>query len=244
MRLDADLIRRDLASSRQEAHDLILAGRVLVNGAPTDKASRQVDPSDNVVVSGEPPQFVSRGGEKLQAALDHFKVRVEGQSVLDAGASTGGFTDCVLQHGAAHVLALDVGHGQLHPRIRSDPRVTVLERTNIRSFVSEMKFDLVVADLSFISLTVVVPALMSACRLGGQIVVLIKPQFEAGRREVSRGKGIISDPIVHAEACRSVSAAFAAAGADVLGVIASPLMGGQGNKEFLLHAVVRERLPL
>lgn len=243
-RLDLDLVRRQLVSSRQEALDVILAGRVLVNGAPADKASRQVDPGDNVLVSGEPARFVSRGGEKLQAALVHFGVRVEGLFVLDAGASTGGFTDCLLQNGAQHVLALDVGHGQLHPRIRADPRVTVLERTNIRHFRVQNNVDLVVADLSFISLTVVAPALIGACRPGGQIVVLVKPQFEAGRQEVSRGKGIITDPQIHDQVCRSVSAAFETAGAEVLGIMASPIIGGQGNKEFLLHAVVRERLPL
>lgn len=243
-RLDAELVRRHLASSRQEALDLIGAGRVLVNGAPADKASRQVDVSDNVLVSGEPARFVSRGGDKLQAALEHFAVEVSGVTALDVGASTGGFTDCLLQNGAARVVALDVGHGQLHPRIRSDPRVTVIERTNIRSYAGGGAFDLVVADVSFISLTVIVPVLISACRPGGQIVVLIKPQFEAGRREVSRGKGIITDPAVHEEACQSVSAAFVAAGAEVSGIIPSPLIGGHGNKEFLLHAVVRERLPI
>lgn len=243
-RLDLDLVRRQLVSSRQEALDVILAGRVLVNGAPADKASRQVDPGDNVLVSGEPARFVSRGGEKLQAALDHFGVPVEGLSVLDAGASTGGFTDCLLQNGAHHVLALDVGHGQLHPRIRSDSRVTVLERTNIRHFQVEQSFDLVVADLSFISLTVVTSALIGACRPGGHIVVLVKPQFEAGRQEVSRGKGIVTDSRIHDQVCRAVSEAFEAGGASVLGLISSPIVGGQGNKEFLLHAVVRERLPL
>lgn len=252
LRLDADLVRRQLASSRQEAQDLIVARRVLVNGALAEKAARQVDPGDNVLVSGEPPRFVSRGGDKLQAALAHFGLSVQDLSALDAGASTGGFTDCLLQNGARRVLALDVGHGQLHPRIRSDPRVTVVERTNIRHFdlahrevqeaFDRAPFDVVVADLSFISLTVVAGALTAACRPGGNIIVLVKPQFEAGRSEVSRGKGVITDPEVHEEVCRRVSAAFEAEGAAVSGIISSPLLGGHGNKEFLLHAVVRERL--
>ena len=258
LRLDADLVRRHLASSRQEAQDLIEARRVLVNGSLAEKASRQIDPGDNVLVSGEPPRFVSRGGEKLQAALTAFEVPVQGLSVLDAGASTGGFTDCLLQNGARGVVALDVGHGQLHPRIRSDPRVTVMERINIRHFDigttvrpdrdapkpnDAEPFDVVVADLSFISLTVVAGALTAACRPGGHIIVLIKPQFEAGRREVSRGKGVITDPEIHEVVCRTVAEAFEAEGAEVLGIIPSPLIGGHGNKEFLLHAVVRERLP-
>ena len=261
MRLDADLVRRQLANSRQEALDFILAGRVLVNGAPADKPSRQVDPADNVLVSGEPSRFVGRGGEKLQAALEHFDLSVQGLTVLDAGASTGGFTDCLLQNGARHVLALDVGHGQLHPRIRADDRVTVIERMNIRHFdrpefvansgrneelqlsdAAEGGFDLVVADLSFISLTVVAPVLVAASRVGGNMVVLIKPQFEAGRQEVSRAKGVITDPKVHEQACEQVTQAFKAAGAEIQGIMVSPIVGGQGNKEFLLHAVVRERL--
>ena len=272
-RLDAELVRRHLAGSRQEALDLISAGRVLVNGAPAEKGSRQVDLGDNVLVSGEPPRFVSRGGEKLQAALDHFEINVDGLLALDAGASTGGFTDCLLQSGIQHVLAVDVGHGQIHPRIRSDSRVTVVERLNIRHFEYEKffqeqaphltgadsgsessnwrktvsrndGFDVVVADLSFISLTVVATALTAACRPEGHIVVLVKPQFEAGRREVSRGRGVITDPLVHEQACQTVADAFGAAGAAVQGLMTSPVIGGQGNKEFLLHAVLRERLQI
>ncbi|MFM8380412.1 MAG: TlyA family RNA methyltransferase, partial [Actinomycetota bacterium] len=184
LRLDRDLVRRNLADSREDAQELISSGRVLVNGAPADKASRQVDPSDNLLITGEPARFVSRGGDKLQAALDHFGIDVSGRTALDVGASTGGFTDCLLQNGARHVVALDVGHGQLHPRVRSDERVTVIEGTNIRSYdptrIGE-DVDLVVADLSFISLTVVVPVLIAACKSGGDLIVLVKPQFEVGR---------------------------------------------------------------
>ena len=244
-RLDAELVRRALASSRAEATELISSGRVLVNGAVADKASRQVDPADNVLVSGPPARFVSRGGEKLDAILESRGINVVGFRVLDAGASTGGFTDCLLQRGAAHVVALDVGHGQLHPRIRDDDRVTVIERFNIREVTPDDiggPVDMVVADLSFISLTLAVAPMVSVVREGGQLVLLVKPQFEVGRREVSKGRGVITDPGLHDEACRSVADACEAAGATVLDVIASPITGAEGNKEFLLHAVVRARM--
>ncbi|MFM7871189.1 MAG: TlyA family RNA methyltransferase, partial [Actinomycetota bacterium] len=212
-----------------------------------DKASRQVDPSDNLLITGEPARFVSRGGDKLQAALDHFGIDVSGRTALDVGASTGGFTDCLLQNGARHVVALDVGHGQLHPRVRSDERVTVIEGTNIRSYdptrIGE-DVDLVVADLSFISLTVVVPVLIAACKSGGDLIVLVKPQFEVGRREASRGKGVITDPRLHEESCRRVADALVEHGAVVKGSMSSPILGGRGNREFLLWATVRGRLPV
>ena len=244
-RLDADLVRRALASSRTEATELISSGRVLVNGAVAEKASRQVDPADNVLVSGPPARFVSRGGEKLDAILGLRGIDVTGLRILDAGASTGGFTDCLLQRGAAHVVALDVGHGQLHPRIRADERVTVIERFNIREVSPDAvggMVDMVVADLSFISLTLTVAPMVSVVREGGQVVLLVKPQFEVGRREVSRGRGVITDPGLHDEACRSVTHACEAAGARVLDVIPSPITGAEGNKEFLLHATVRARM--
>ncbi|MFM7126565.1 MAG: TlyA family RNA methyltransferase [Actinomycetota bacterium] len=247
LRLDRDLVRRHLADSREDAQELISSGRVLVNGAPADKASRQVDPSDNLLITGEPARFVSRGGDKLQAALDHFGIDVSGRTALDVGASTGGFTDCLLQNGARHVVALDVGHGQLHPRVRSDERVTVIEGTNIRSYdptrIGE-DVDLVVADLSFISLTVVVPVLIAACKSGGDLIVLVKPQFEVGRREASRGKGVITDPRLHEESCRRVADALVEHGAVVQGSMSSPILGGRGNREFLLWATVRGRLPV
>ena len=244
-RLDADLVRRRLVSSRTEAQEMIELGRVLVNGAMADKASRLVDPADAVVIEGPPPRFVSRGGEKLAAALEAFHIDVSGRRVLDAGASTGGFTDCLLQHGASHVVALDVGHGQLHPRIRHDDRVTVIERFNVRDVTPDAiggVVDMVVADLSFISLTLVVHALLGVCREGADVVVLVKPQFEAGRRDVARGRGIIADPDLQERAVRDVAAAFEAAGAAVRGVIDSPIRGAEGNKEFLVSAVAHGRL--
>jgi 23S rRNA (cytidine1920-2'-O)/16S rRNA (cytidine1409-2'-O)-methyltransferase len=244
-RLDTELVRRGLVASRSEASSLIDEHRVLVNGAIADKSSRLVDPGDAVVVSGPPARFVSRGGEKLDHALNSFAIDVVDRVVLDAGASTGGFTDCLLQRGARRVIALDVGHGQLHPKIRHDDRVDVIERVNVRDIEPEQfggRVDLLVADLSFISLTVVAPSLVGMARDGADLVVLVKPQFEVGRREASRGQGVVTDPALHRQACDAVSAAFEEAGADVLGLVESPITGGEGNKEFLLHARVRARL--
>ncbi len=230
-----------MVESRREAHDLVEAGRVLVGGAPALKLARLVGDDEPIVIVGPPKKYVSRGGEKLEGALDAFNIDVSGLTVIDVGASTGGFTDCVLQRGAAHVVALDVGHGQLHPSLRDHPHVTVIERTNIRhADLAELgaPFDLVVADLSFISLTVVVEPLITAAGPGGQMVLLIKPQFEAGKADVSKGKGIITDPDLHERACADVAAALAACGAQVIGRIESPIKGGQGNVEFLVHVRV------
>jgi 23S rRNA (cytidine1920-2'-O)/16S rRNA (cytidine1409-2'-O)-methyltransferase len=240
-RLDAELLRRSLVQSRTQAVEAIAAQRVLVNGAIADKASRQVDPSDAIVIEGAPPRFVSRGGEKLDAALEAMQVDVTALRVLDSGASTGGFTDCVLQRGAASVVALDVGHGQLHPRIRHDPRVTVIERYNVRDLQPEDiggLVDVVVADLSFISLTRVIPALVRACKPSASMVLLVKPQFEAGRQEVSKVKGIITDPVVHDRVKAEVAHALVDNGCTVRGWIDSPLTGADGNREFLVHATV------
>jgi len=238
-RLDAELVRRRLASSRRDAVALIEAGRVLVDGAPADKPARLVSAAEAVLVQGEPPRYVSRGGEKLAAALDAFEVSVLDRRVLDAGASTGGFSDCVLQRGATAVVSLDVGHGQLHEKVRADPRVTAIERYNVRNLdVDDIggQVDVVVADLSFISLTVVLPALLRACRPAADLVLLVKPQFEAGRLEVSKGRGVITDPAVHERVRSTVDEALRNLGADVRGWITSPLRGADGNKEFLVHA--------
>ncbi len=218
---------------------------MLVNGALADKPSRLVAAGDAVVVGGEPPRFVSRGGEKLAAALDAFDVAVAGRTALDVGASTGGFTDCLLQRGAAAVVALDVGHGQLHPRIRHDPRVHVVERTNVRRLgrdrVLELTggapVELVVVDVSFISLTRVVPVLVDVAAPGADMVLLVKPQFEAGRAEVARGRGVITDPAVHDRVREEVGACLLAHGAAVRGWCPSPITGAEGNREFLVHAV-------
>jgi 23S rRNA (cytidine1920-2'-O)/16S rRNA (cytidine1409-2'-O)-methyltransferase len=239
-RLDAELVRRGLAASRTDAQATVAAGRVLVNGARADKAARLVAPADAVVLEGPPPRYVGRGGEKLDAALNGFDIDVDALVALDVGASTGGFTDCLLQRGARRVVALDVGHGQLHPRIRDDPRVVVLERTNIRDTTPDAiggLVDVVVVDVSFISLTVIIPVLVALCQPGSSMVLLVKPQFEAGRAEVARGRGVITDPAIHARVRDEVGAALDAARCRVVGWMDSPLKGGEGNRELLVHAV-------
>ena len=236
------MVRRRLVLSRAEAAHAIEAKRVLVNGSVADKPARLVDPADAVVLQGPPSRFVSRGGDKLDAALDAFGVDVNGRRVLDAGASTGGFTDCLLRRGAAHVVALDVGHGQLHPRIRGDHRVTVLERFHVRDLTVAAiggAVDLVVADLSFISIIRALPPLISVGQPHVELVLLVKPQFEAGKAEVDRGSGVIRDPAIHQRVCDEVSMALVERGCDVLGWIDSPITGAQGNREFLVHASLR-----
>ena len=210
-----------------------------VGGALATKPARLVAAGEPVELLGDPPRFVSRGGEKLDAALEQFALDVAGLRALDAGSSTGGFTDCLLQRGAAHVVAVDVGRGQLHPRIRGDERVTVRERTDIRQLdLDEVggPVDLVVGDLSFISLRTVVEPLLAAVRPGGDLVLLVKPQFEVGRAEASRGKGVIRDPELHAAALADVRGALTDRGAVIMGEMTSPLKGGSGNVEFLVHA--------
>ena len=243
-RLDAELLRRELAPSRSVAQQLIDADRVLVNGAVASKASRQVSPSDAVVVQGPPARFVGRGADKLEHALDQFAIDVTGLRLLDAGASTGGFTDSVLQRGAAHVVAVDVGHGQLHERLRADARVTNLERQNVRAVTPDVVgglVDGVVGDLSFISLRLVIDALVGVVRPGGFLVLLVKPQFEAGRQEVSRGRGIVTDPEIHARVRVEIDHALVDAGCQVVAWTTSPITGADGNIEFLVHAVTPDR---
>ncbi|HSL73501.1 MAG TPA: TlyA family RNA methyltransferase [Ilumatobacteraceae bacterium] len=238
-RLDAELVRRQLTASRTEAQQLIADNRVLVNGSIADKAARQVAPGDALVVEGPPPRFVGRGGAKLDHALTTFGVDVRDRRGLDVGASTGGFTDCLLQRGAAHVVALDVGHGQLHERLRADPRVTNLERTNIRHADLDTiggPVDVVVGDVSFISLTLVIPTLIRLCQPGSPMVLLVKPQFEAGRQEVDRARGVITDPIVHERVRSEITDALERARCTVRGWTTSPITGADGNVEFLVHA--------
>jgi 23S rRNA (cytidine1920-2'-O)/16S rRNA (cytidine1409-2'-O)-methyltransferase len=239
-------VRRGLADTRQEAQVAIAAGSVLVAGAPADKPARLVAPDEALVVVGPPSPYVSRGGLKLEAALTNFDVPTAGRRALDAGASTGGFTDCLLQRGVAHVYAVDVGHGQLDPSLRDDARVTVLERTNVRTLTADVlrsadpDFEpcpLVVADLSFISLRSVVPALCGPVAAdGADLVLLVKPQFEVGRAAVSRGKGVVRDPALWQAALESVTSALLGAGTGIMGAMPSPLTGAAGNVEFLLHA--------
>ena len=230
-----------MADSRPQAVELIARGVVLVSGSIADKPARLVSPAEPIELLGDRPRFVSRGGDKLRAALDRFALDPSGRRALDAGASTGGFTDCLLQAGADHVVAVDVGHGQLHPRLRDHPRVTALERLDIRNVTLDtlggVPVDLVVADLSFISATRAVPVLVGPLAApGSPLVVLEKPQFEAGRVEASRGRGVIRDPDVHRRTLGEVATALDAAGADIMGAMPSPITGHSGNVEFLLHA--------
>ena len=239
-RLDTELVRRGLVPTRSQALAEIDAGRVTVGGAPAAKAATLVAAGQPIEVLGPPPRFVGRGGDKLDAALDRFGVDVGGRRGLDAGASTGGFTDCLLQRGAAEVVAVDVGHGQLHERLRDDPRVTVRERTDIRTLGPGDvggPIDVVVVDVSFISLRTVLPALLALASPGAALVALVKPQFEAGRREASRGRGVVRDPEVWRRVLDDVATAAQSRGAAMMEVMVSPLTGARGNVEFLLHLV-------
>ncbi len=232
-----------MAPSRDRACEEIAAGRVRVSGVPADKPARLVSPADPVELVGPSPRFVGRGGEKLDAALERFDVPVAGRRALDAGASTGGFTDCLLQRGASAVVAVDVGYGQLDLGLRQDPRVRVFERTNVRNLTLDdlggEPVPLMVADLSFISLRTVAPALLDLAAAGADLVLLVKPQFEAGRAEASRGRGVIRDPEVWQHVLEQVVGTYGQGGADLRGLMASPLLGAEGNAEFLAHFVVR-----
>lgn len=211
---------------------------VRVGGLPARSPDRQVGPDEPLAVADGGPRFVSRGGEKLDAALERFRPPVAGARILDAGASTGGFTDCLLQRGAAEVVAVDVGHGQLHWRLRTEPRVRVHERTNIRSLSPDViggPVDGVVADLSFISLRTVAAPLAACARPDAWFVLLVKPQFEAGRERVGRG-GVVRDPTTRRAVLDAVAEAFDAVGVTVLDALASPLPGPAGNREVFLHA--------
>ena len=243
-------MRRGAVATRTLAQEAISQGLVTVDGAPAFKASTQVRPDQALHVAAPPRAYVSRGGDKLAHALEVFGVDPQGRHALDAGVSTGGFTDCLLQRGAVRVLAYDVGYGQLHESLRTDPRVVLAERTNVRDLgvadIPAPRPDLLVADLSFISLAMVLPGLLALLAADAEAVVLVKPQFEADRGDVGDG-GIVRDPAVWRRALERVAAAGAAAGAGAraaagggggwatVGATASPLLGGKGNVEFLLH---------
>jgi 23S rRNA (cytidine1920-2'-O)/16S rRNA (cytidine1409-2'-O)-methyltransferase len=237
VRLDRELVRRGLAPSREAASDAIRAGRVLVAGAVAAKPSTLVSAADPVAVAGPARRWASRGGDKLAPVLERLRVEVAGRRCLDAGASTGGFTDVLLAAGAAEVVAVDVGYGQLDLRLRQDPRVVVLDRTNVRTLDPGQlggRVELTVADLSFISLRLVLPALAGATRPDGDLLLLVKPQFEAGREAVGRG-GVVRDPAARAAAVRAVADTGAALGLGVAGICPSPLPGPAGNLELFLH---------
>jgi 23S rRNA (cytidine1920-2'-O)/16S rRNA (cytidine1409-2'-O)-methyltransferase len=237
-RLDAELVRRGLVSSREEAREAVDAGLVLVAGAPATKPATMVRADEPLALSGSPRRYASRGGEKLHAALDRFAIEAVDRDCLDAGASTGGFTDCLLHAGARRVIAVDVGYGQLAWDLRNDDRVTVMERTNVRDLTpTDLPFapDLIVADLSFISLTRVAAPLARLCADAATFVALVKPQFEAGPEDVGRG-GVVRDPAVWRRVLGEVADAFSATGIGPQAVMASPLRGPAGNVEFLLSA--------
>jgi len=248
-RLDKLLLQRGLAPSRERAQALILAGRVLVNEQKVEKAGASVEENASIRILGDDLPFVSRGGLKLARALEHWRVDARGKVCLDVGASTGGFTDCLLQNGAARVIAVDTGYGQMDAGLRSDPRVRLLEKTNARYLTADQLWhgqeavepvSLVVVDVSFISATLVLPAVIRCVRAsqppeGFELVVLVKPQFEAGRRQVGKG-GIVRDPEARQLAVARVTEAVQALGGLSVEVIESPILGAEGNQEFLLHA--------
>ncbi len=235
VRIDKLLVEREFASSRERAQSLIMAGVVLVGDVPATKPGQLVPPDADIRLKGEDYPYVSRGGVKLAHALNEFDIDVEGYECLDVGASTGGFTDCLLKHGARKVFAVDVGYGQLAWKLQKDPRVVVIERQNIRTIHPEklpQSLDLVVIDVSFISLELVFPSIIPFLKPGGAIVALVKPQFEVGRELVGKG-GIVKDPAAHRLALNKVIEAAASHGLTHVGTVTSPIEGAKGNKEFL-----------
>ena len=236
-RLDRELVRRGLCAELADAGALIASGRVLVGGAPTREPARQVAPSDAITVQADSARFVSRGGEKLDGAMEAFGVDVRGLRALDAGASTGGFTDCLLQRGAREVVAADVGHGLLAWKLQQDPRVTVMDRTNVRFLDAAAiggPVDVIVADLSFIGLRTVAPALVRCACPDATFVLLVKPQFEAPRDDVGAG-GIVRDPAVRQAVLQRVVDDLAEAGLLVSGIVRSSITGTTGNIEYLVR---------
>jgi 23S rRNA (cytidine1920-2'-O)/16S rRNA (cytidine1409-2'-O)-methyltransferase len=246
VRLDKLLVDRGLAASRERAHALILAGKVLVEDQKVEKAGAQVSAECVIRLLGEDLKYVSRGGLKLERALDHWKIAVDGKTCLDVGASTGGFTDCLLQRGAQQVIAVDTGYGQMDFRLRQDARVRLLEKTNARYLTRDAvnaSVEFIAMDVSFISATLVLPAVIAAAfpespddRRGRQIVVLVKPQFEAGREFVGKG-GIVREEATQLATVEKVKAAVKSLGAAQTDTIDSPILGAEGNREFLLYAV-------
>jgi 23S rRNA (cytidine1920-2'-O)/16S rRNA (cytidine1409-2'-O)-methyltransferase len=235
-RLDLAVLNRGLAVSRQRARALIMSGKILVNRKLIDKPGVPVADQDEILLKGDDHPFVSRGGLKLEAALRASEVVVADKVCLDVGASTGGFTDCLLQHGAHKVYAVDVGYGQLAWKLRQDPRVAVLERTNVRHLPFETvgePVDLITIDVSFISLRIVVPAVLQFMKANAAVLALIKPQFEVGKGQVGKG-GVVRDPRLHQQVLDELTAFFIGIPLSVTGVIDSPILGPKGNKEFFI----------
>src|SRR5215472_5605105 len=247
MRLDTLLVERGLAPSRARALALVLAGKVLVNGQKAEKSGASIDVQSEILLLGEGLQYVSRGGLKLERALDHWRIDVQGRVCMDVGTSTGGFTDCLLQRGAARVIAVDTGHGQIAFGLRQDPRVRLLEKTNARYLTRHQvgeTVSLISMDVSFISATLILPAVLAAGfpddRKGCELVVLVKPQFEVGRAKVGKG-GIVRDVDAQQQAVEKVRAAVIGLGASETHVVESPILGAAGNRELLLYARFGER---
>ncbi|NIM92529.1 MAG: TlyA family rRNA (cytidine-2'-O)-methyltransferase [Anaerolineales bacterium] len=235
-RIDTLMVRRSLAESRSAAQRLIMAGQVRADGQVVFKPAQRVESSAEITVD-EGPLYVSRGGEKLEAAILAFEIMVQDSICADVGASTGGFTDCLLQHGAERVYAIDVGHGQLHWRLRNDPRIVLMERTNARHLESlQEPIDLVTIDVSFISLLLIFPAISQWLKSDGEVIALVKPQFEAGKEDVGKG-GVVRDVDVHRQVLSDVVKGAEQSGLFIAGLVRSPLMGPKGNIEFLLWLV-------
>lgn len=236
VRVDRLLVERDLVESREQAQRLILAGAIEIEGQRIEKPGTRIPITSEIRVTTSGQKYVSRGGLKLEAALEHFSIAVTGKVVADVGSSTGGFTDCLLQHGAARVYAIDVGYGQLHWRLRRDSRVICMERCNARYLTSDSlpeKVDLATIDVSFISLAKILPAVSRICRDGATALCLVKPQFEAGRRDVPKG-GVVKNPGVHRAVLERVMAAAREDGFLVQGAMACPIRGTEGNREYFL----------
>jgi 23S rRNA (cytidine1920-2'-O)/16S rRNA (cytidine1409-2'-O)-methyltransferase len=244
-RLDVLLVEQGFFETRQKAQAVIMAGQVFVNGQRVDKAGSSLSSDVEIMVKGQPLPFVSRGGLKLEKALDCFHIDLTGAIAIDAGASTGGFTDCMLKRGAVRVYAVDVGYGQLAWSLRSDPRVVSMERTNVRHLTKEQipePLDFATVDVSFISLKLILPALRPLLREEGQMVCLVKPQFEAGRGNIGK-KGVVRDPAVHLEVLEQFLCHAGESGLFVKDITYSPVRGPEGNIEYLGHLVVRQQAP-
>ena len=236
VRLDLLLIEKGLVSSHQRGRALIMAGKVIVNDQRIDKPGVLVSEDDNIVLKEADIPYVSRGGLKLEEALKSFKIKVDGLVCLDVGTSTGGFTDCLLQHGATCIFAVDVGYGQIDWKLRQDPRVVIIERTNIRNISSDtlpQLVDLVTIDVSFISLKIVVPSVIKFLKQNSRIIALIKPQFEVGKGKVGKG-GVVRDSALHNEVIKDLTEFFTKTGLKCESVIPSPILGFKGNKEFFI----------
>jgi 23S rRNA (cytidine1920-2'-O)/16S rRNA (cytidine1409-2'-O)-methyltransferase len=236
-RIDRVLVKRGLVQSRERAQSLIMEGKIRVEGRVVDKPGTAVEEEASVEILGEDLPYVSRGGLKLEGALAAFSIDPSGMTVMDVGASTGGFTDCMLQKGAQKIYAIDVGYGQLAWKLRNDPRVIILEKTNaryLRRDAIEGEVDLILVDASFISIEKILPHLLGFLMAGGTVIALIKPQFEVGKGEVGKG-GVVRDPSLHEKVVGRISRFFEDLGLSVLGVVESPLLGPKGNKEFFIH---------